>query len=140
MILFTLESNKNALRIRVLIYTGITLFIALFGAVYEQFSHNVHTAYMWFAWAWVLGFGLIPYLLLYLLPIKKMPGQITECVYNLGVAMITVRSIYIGVILIYNTTGDDMILAYTIISIVLLSLGVLMYTYGLFFSKKEQTQ
>ena len=138
--MFTLESNKNSLRIRVLIYTGITLFIALFGAVYEQFSHNVHTAYMWFAWAWVLGFGLIPYLLLYLLPIKKMPGQITECVYNLGVAMITVRSIYIGVILIYNTTGDNMVLAYTIVAIVCLVGGLLLYTIGLLLNRKAKSE
>ena len=123
-----------------LIYLGITAFIALFGFVYEQFSHNVHTFYMWFAWIWVLGFGFIPYLLFYLLPIKRVPGLVSESVYNFGVAMITFRSIYKGVIIIYNTTGDDMIMAYTIISIVSLVSGALLYAIGLLLNKKEEDQ
>ena len=123
-----------------LVYLGITAFIALFGFVYEQFSHNVHTFYMWFAWIWVLGFGFVPYLLFYLLPIKRVPGLISESVYNFGVAMITFRSIYKGVIIIYNTTGDDMIMAYTIISIVSLVGGALLYAIGLLLNKKEEDQ
>ena len=123
-----------------LIYLGITAFIALFGFVYEQFSHNVHTFYMWFAWIWVLGFGFIPYLLFYLLPIKRVPGLVSESVYNFGVAMITFRSIYKGVIIIYNTTGDDMIMAYTIISIVSLVGGAFLYAIGLLLNKKEEDQ
>ena len=123
-----------------LIYLGITAFIALFGFVYEQFSHNVHTFYMWFAWIWVLGFGFIPYLLFYLLPIKRVPGLVSESVYNFGVAMITFRSIYKGVIIIYNTTGDDMIMAYIIISIVSLVGGALLYAIGLLLNKKEEDQ
>ena len=69
-----------------------------------------------------------------------MPGQITECVYNLGVAMITVRSIYIGVILIYNTTGDNMVLAYTIVAIVCLVGGLLLYTIGLLLNRKAKSE
>ena len=123
-----------------LVYLGITAFIALFGFVYEQCSHNVHTFYMWFAWIWVLGFGFVPYLLFYLLPIKRVPGLVSESVYNFGVAMITFRSIYKGVIIIYNTTGDDMIMAYTIISIVSLVGGALLYAIGLLLNKKEEDQ
>ena len=82
---------------------------------------------MWFAWAWVLGFGVVPYLLLYLLPIKYVPGTITENIYNFGVAMITTRSIFIGVIYIYGTTHEKMILVYSILSIIFLVTGVIMY-------------
>ena len=131
MTLFISESNKKTLFKKLIAYLGITAFIALFGFVYEQFSHNVHTFYMWFAWIWPLGFGVIPYLLLYLLPIKKVPGFISESVYNLGVALLTARSIYIGVIVIYNTTNDSMVLIYTIISIVCLCSGAGMYIAGL---------
>ena len=95
---------------------------------------------MWFAWIWVLGFGFIPYLLFYLLPIKRVPGLVSESVYNFGVAMITFRSIYKGVIIIYNTTGDDMVMAYTIISIVSLVGGALLYAIGLLLNKKEEDQ
>lgn len=121
-------------------YLGITAFIALFGFVYEQFSHNVHTFYMWFAWLWVFVFGFIPYLLLYLLPIKRVPGFLSECVYNFGVAMITFRSIYMGVIIIYNTTGEAMIMIYTIISIISLVVGAVLYITGLLLNKKEEHQ
>ena len=122
-----------------MVYLGITAFIALFGCVYEQFSHNVHTFYMWFAWIWVLIFGFVPYLLLYLLPIQKVPSMIPECIYNLGVALLTFRSIYKGVIIIYNTTGDAMILAYTILSIACLSLGTALYIIGLLLNRKTET-
>ena len=122
------------------LYLGITAFIALFGCVYEQFSHNVHTFYMWFAWIWVFGFGFIPYLLLYVLPIKRVPGFLTECFYNFGVAMLTMRSIYKGVIIIYNTTGDAMILAYTIIAVVALSIGAIFYIIGLLINKRAENQ
>ena len=138
--MFTSADNKKVLLRRMLIYLGITAFIALFGCVYEQFSHNVHTFYMWFAWIWVLGFGFVPYLLLYLLPIKQMPGYLTECVYNFGVAMITFRSIYKGVIIIYNTTGDDMIMAYTVLAIIGLASGLVLYIIGLLLNKKQESK
>ena len=121
------------------IYLGITLFIALFGFVYEQFSHNVHTFYMWFAWIWPLIFGLIPYALFYFLPIKQMPGMLTESVYNFGVAMLTVRSIFKGVIIIYNTTNDAMVLVYTIMAIVSLVIGAVLYIIGLSINKKAES-
>ena len=137
--MFTLASNKRILFYRAALYLGITLFIALFGIVYEQFSHNVHTFYMWFAWIWPLIFGFIPYLLFYLLPIQRVPGVITESVYNFGVAMLTMRSIFKGVIIIYNTTSDGMVTAYTVLAIVSLSLGAIFYIAGLFISEKEKT-
>ena len=137
--MFILESNKKVLFKKMMVYLGITAFIALFGCVYEQFSHNVHTFYMWFAWIWVLIFGFVPYLLLYLLPIQKVPSMIPECIYNLGVALLTFRSIYKGVIIIYNTTGDAMILAYTILSIGCLSLGITLYIIGLLLNRKTET-
>ena len=93
---------------------------------------------MWLAWIWVLGFGVIPYLLLYFLPLKRMPGIITENIYNLGVALITARSIYKGVIIIYNTTNEPIVATYTVLSIVFLTLGAISFALGLFFSKKEQ--
>ena len=93
---------------------------------------------MWFAWIWAFGFGLIPYLLLYLLPIKRMPGLISENIYNLGVALITVRSVFKGVIIIYNTTNKPMVTIYTILSIVALSLGAALYIVGLYINEKTK--
>lgn len=137
MTLFTLEKTTKEVLKRVFVYLGITAFIALFGFVYEQFSHGVDSLYMWFAWVWVLGFGLIPYLLLLVLPIKRMPGTLTECFYNVGVAFITTRSIFFGVLEIYGKTNVKMSAAYTALSIIFLIIGVALYIAGFFIVKKE---
>ena len=139
MTLFTSEKNRKTVLKELILYIGITAFIALFGFVYEQFSHGVNSNYMWFAWVWVLGFGVIPYLALYFLPIKRVPGTLTECVYNLGVAVLTTRSIFLGVLQIYGKTNSKMVIVYTILAIALLVAGVALYIYGLF-TKKEETK
>ena len=137
--MFTSEKNRKTVLKELILYIGITAFIALFGFVYEQFSHGVNSNYMWFAWVWVLGFGVIPYLALYFLPIKRVPGMLTECIYNLGVAVLTTRSIFLGVLQIYGKTNSKMVVVYTILAIVLLVTGVALYIYGLF-TKKEETK
>lgn len=137
MTLFTLEKTPKEVLKRVFIFLGITAFIALFGFVYEQFSHGVYSYYMIFAWCWVLGFGVFPYLLILLLPLKKMPGTLTECVYNLGVAFITTRSIFIGVLEIYGKTNVKMVTTYTIISVAFLLVGFAFYITGFFIDKKD---
>ena len=137
MTLFTLEKIPKKVLGRFFLYLGITAFIALFGFVYEQFSHGVDSFYMWFAWVWVLGFGAIPYLLLFLLPIKRMPGVLTECFYNVGVAFISTRSIFIGVLEIYGKTNVKMVATYTVLSIILLVVGVCLYIIGLLTPKKD---
>lgn len=137
--MFISEKNRKTVLKELILYIGITAFIALFGFVYEQFSHGVNSNYMWFAWVWVLGFGVIPYLALYFLPIKRVPGMLTECIYNLGVAVLTTRSIFLGVLQIYGKTNSKMVVVYTILAIVLLVTGVALYIYGLF-TKKEETK
>ena len=138
--MFTSEKNKKTVFKELILYVGITAFIALFGFVYEQFSHGINSNYMWFAWAWVLGFGVLPYLLLYFLPIKRVPGVLTECVYNLGVAILTTRSIFYGVLEIYGKTNSKMALIYTILAIIFLVAGVVLYLFGLFTQKKETNE
>ena len=135
--MFTSEKNPKTVLKELILYVGITLFIALFGFVYEQFSHGVDSLYMWLAWLWVLGFGVVPYLLLYFLPIKRVPGTLAECVYNFGVAILTTRSIFLGVLQIYGKTNSKMVIVYTILAIIFLVAGLTLYLYGLFTQKKE---
>ena len=127
------KSKKKSLAI-FFVYVGITIFIAVFGIVYEQFSHNVYSSEMYFAWAWVFGFGLIPHAILAFVPIKKVPGILSGCVYNFGVAMITSRSIYIGSINIYGTSNPKWVVIYTTIAIICLVAGAFMYFVGLLLS------
>ena len=138
--MFISEKNKKKLLVIVIAYIGITAFIALFGAVYEQYSHNVHTPYMWFAWVWVLCFGLVPHLLLYFLPVKYVPGIVSGSTYNFGVAMITTRSIYIGVTTIANTPNHQWEVIYLIVSLLFLIGGAILYGMGFALPKDKETE
>ena len=138
--MFISEKNKKGYLIRFFAYCGITAFIALFGFVYEQFSHGVNSNYMWFAWIYPLFCGVGVYAILYFLPIKFVPGVLAECCYNLGVALLTTRSIMMGVLEIYGKTNDRMVLIYLILFIIFITLGVLLYAYGLIFLRKKVTK
>ena len=142
--MFISEKIKNSTLKSLYIYIGVTIFIGLFGAVYEIFSHNVFSPAMYLAWLipCVLGVGM--YLLLAFAPIDKVPGTLTECIYNFGVAMLTVRSIFIGVIEIYGTTNRAMLATYTVLSIVFLAIGGSAYLaiilYSLISSKRKNNR
>ena len=137
MTLFISENNKSVVLKKLILYIGITAFIALFGIIYEQFSHGVNSNYMWFAWIRPLIAGVGVYLLLYLLPIKKVPGTLTECVYNFGVAMFTVHSIILGVLEIYGKTNSRMVLAYIILFHLFMLGGIIMFVVGLILDRKK---
>ena len=138
--MFISEKNKKAYLYRFFAYLGIAAFIALFGFVYEQFSHGVNSNYMWFAWIYPLFCGVGVYAILCFLPIKFVPGVLAECCYNLGVALLTTRSIMMGVLEIYGKTNDRMVLIYLILFIIFITLGVLLYAYGLIFLRKKVTK
>ena len=135
--MFISEKNKKGYLIRFFAYCGITAFIALFGFVYEQFSHGVNSNYMWFAWIYPLIFGVGVYAILCFIPIKLVPGIISESCYNLGVALLTTRCILQGVLEIYGKTNDRMVLIYLILYIIFISLGVIFYIYGLIFQRNK---
>lgn len=138
--MFISEKNKKGYLIRFFAYLGITAFIALFGFVYEQFSHGVNSNYMWFAWIYPLIFGALVYAILCFAPIKLVPGVIAESCYNLGVALLTTRSILQGVLEIYGKTNDRMVLIYLILYIIFISFGVAFYLFGLIFQRNKATK
>ncbi len=121
----------------IFVYIGVTLFIALFGLIYELNSNNVYAFEMAFAWIYPLIFGVCAYLAIRFIPIAKAPGLLTACVYHTGVGLITMRSIFIGVIKIYGTTNNAITNAYTILSIIFLVGGVALYIFGLIKSKES---
>ena len=137
--MFILEKNKRTILKCLNAYIAITAFIAIFGFIYEQFSHNVHSFFMWFAWLLPLVFGIGAYVLLYFLPVKRVPGMITECIYNLGVALLTAGFVFKGVIDIYGTTSDQMISIYFIAGASLVAVGLFLYIVLLAIPKKEET-
>ena len=88
-----------------LVYLLVALFCALFGAVYEMFSHGVYSFYMIYAFAFPLAGGALPFFVMSLRGIKKYPGAFARNLYHSGMATLTVGSIVQGVLDIYGTTN-----------------------------------
>ena len=142
--MFISEKIKTNTLKSIYIYIGITIFIGLFGAIYEMNSNNVFSPAMYLAWIIPCTLGVGVYLILAFAPIKQVPGTLVECIYNFGVAMLTVRSIFIGVIEIYGTTNKAMLATYTVLSIIFLVLGgsayIAIILYSLFSSKRKNNR
>lgn len=127
--MFTSEKiSKNVMR-TLFIYIGITLFVVLFSTIYEINSHKVYSADMVFAFIYPLIFGVGMYTLLRFIPIARVPGIIPATIYNFGVALLTVRSIFIGVLKIYGTTNRAMVVIYTVLALTFIIIGFGLYLF-----------
>ena len=84
-------------------YLLATLGCALFGAVYEMFSHEVYSFFMIFAFAVPLLLGAIRFSLMRRCG-KPFPGRAAELIHA-GAAALTVGSILQGVMEIYGTSS-----------------------------------
>ena len=84
-------------------YLLSALLCALFGAVYELFSHEVWSCFMICAFAIPLLLGALPFFLLRMRG-KPFPGKTAELVHA-GVAALTAGSILQGVLEIYGTSN-----------------------------------
>ena len=98
-----------------------SVFLAVFGGVYELFSHGVYSAWMVFAFAVPLLLGVIPYAAL--LIGKQAPGQVFLNLWNAGIAALSVGSVFQGVLEIYGTT-NSLVIVYPIAGGALLLLGL----------------
>ena len=80
------------------------IFIAIFGAFYEKFSHEVYSYYMIYAFMIPLCLGSFAYLLASKRA-KKEPKNITVSAWNAVVVTLTIGSIFQGILEIYGTTN-----------------------------------
>jgi len=109
--LSTLDIKSNAQKARrtSLIYLFVSLFCALFGGIYEAFGHGVWSFHMVYAFAFPLGLGLLPFMTTAQKPNFKYPSYIAISCYHTAIATATVGSIMQGVLDIYGTTNDLML-------------------------------
>ena len=128
MILFILETDRERIHFfkASFVYLVVTIFCALFGAIYEHFSHEVYSYYMIYAFAYPLIMGVLPFMMIYKCEKIPMPGRISENFYNAGVGTFTVGSIIKGVLLIYGTT-NALSKIYFIVGIGMVAFGVIFY-------------
>ena len=86
-------------------YLLAALFCAVFGAVYEIFSHEVYSFFMIYAFMIPLVLGALPNFLMGLKGSAFVPAPASRKLYRAGIATLTVGSIMQGVLEIYGTTN-----------------------------------
>ena len=104
MTLFTSDTkryNKIAL-----FYLLVSVFLALFGAIYEHFSFGVYSYFMLYAFAFPLVGGVLPALGLSLYSRATAPWPIAAWLYRAGIATLSIGSVIRGVLDIYGTEND----------------------------------
>lgn len=97
-------------------YAGVSIFLFLFGIIYEKFSHEVYSWYMMGAFLISLAGGACPSILFG----EKLYEKRT--MYRCGLATLTVGSIMKGVLDIYGTT-NQLLNLYWIVGGILLVAG-----------------
>ena len=86
------------------IYLGISVFVFIFGQIYEYFSHGVYSSYMMYAF-------LIPFIGLFIpsflnnLILKRTVSDNVTLPWKCGIATLSAGSIYKGILEIYGTSG-----------------------------------
>ena len=92
------------------VFNGLvfTIICAVFGAIYEKFSHGVYSSYMIYAFLIPLFFSVVPNTLWILFGKKDIP-EASRHLWNYGIATITVGCMLKGVLEIYGTTNRHLI-------------------------------
>ncbi len=85
-------------------YLLITVLCAVFGAVYEAFSHGVYAFGMLYAFAIPLLGGVLPALLLARCG-RTLPSDTAVQLWHFGISSLTVGSLFSGALEIYGTTN-----------------------------------
>lgn len=86
-------------------YLAATLFCAVFGGVYELFSHEIYSKYMIFAFMIpLIGWGLDRILCLISKGLKK-DGDLSCQLLAGAVVWLTLGSLFLGALQIYGTTN-----------------------------------
>ncbi len=128
MILFTSDIDKNNVStIKTgIIYIVLSITCALFGAIYEIFSHEVYSYYLIYAFAIPLIFGALPYFIISISTKLLFPKYLSRNLYHSGIATLTVGSIIKGVLDIYGTT-NSLVKYYFIFGISSIILSLILY-------------
>lgn len=85
-------------------YLLAAILCALFGEVYELFSHGVYAYGMIYAFAFPLVCGVLPALLLLRKGIRLPSGAALQ-LWHFGISALTVGSLFSGALEIYGTTS-----------------------------------
>lgn len=99
----SMSDNRKYLS-QVIAHLAVAVFCALFGAIYEIFSHQVYSYFMIYAFAIPLVCGALPYAILAWRSMRE-PDARTMRFWNWAIAAFTLGSLFKGVLDIYGTTN-----------------------------------
>lgn len=119
--MFTSDDTKKDMINSAFWHLIFALFCALFGAIYELFSHEVYSFYMIYAFAIPLVLGTLTQHILAGLTHINMKG-LALSFWNMAVVTLTIGCLFKGVLDIYGTT-NKLILVYPAASAVLFVLA-----------------
>ena len=139
MTLFTSDTDRklSTCTKTAFVYLLISCFCALFGGIYEHFSHGVYAYSMLYAFAYPLVGGALPLLALGLSRRGTRPVGIDVTLYRCGIATLTVGSMVSGAIEIYGTTSR-LTGIYFWVGWVLVGIGVFARLLNTLFTRKPQ--
>ncbi len=120
-----------------LVYLSLSILCALFGAVYESFSHEVYSFYMIYAFAFPLAGGALPYGILSAFHLRQCSSALARNLYHSGIATLTAGSIVRGILDIYGTT-NSLSRYYWVVGFFAVAMGVVIGSIGSFFSRKTK--
>ena len=106
--------------------------LALFGGIYEKFSHEVYSYFMIYAFAIPLMMGVLPYAVLLLK--EKYPDKRFLNLWNTAIATLSIGCAFQGVLAIYGTT-NSLVMVYPVAGAIL---GIM--SIASLFMKKETPQ
>ena len=113
-----------------LVYLIISIFLVLFGAVYEHFSFGVYSYFMLYAFAFSLVGGALPALIFALRSVHASPWPMAAWLYRSGIATLSIGSIIRGVLDIYGT-ANGLIVWYWYVGGGLTLVGAVLYIISL---------
>ena len=125
--MFISDKQKSAGR-TALTYLFVTVFTALFGAIYERFSHEVYSYFMIYAFAVPLLLGVLPYSIMAFKG-KTLASVPARNLIHAGVSTLTVGSVVKGVLDIFGTT-NYLAVFYPIIGGALIFCGICTALFG----------
>ena len=102
---------------------GFSIFILIFGIIYEMFSHGVISYYMIFAFL----IPLINFLINTIFISSKIKvNKFSKNLFSMSIYTFTILSIIKGVLDIYGTT-NNLIFVYLIVGLILLVASVILF-------------
>ncbi len=116
------QTIDNSIKTGLIFNMAGTVFLILFGAIYEFFSHGVYSYFMIYAFTIPLLMGVIPYQIFLLK--ERTPSRIFLNLWNSAIATLSIGSIFEGVLEIYGTT-NKLVYIYPIAGAILIFAGII---------------